>query len=82
LPLPFVSPIYVYNATTEPGLGTVEAPLRSFAEALTAAYDGFTLNLAPGFYAIADKESLLISKTLELVNSNPAKGTVVVGASD
>ena len=82
LPLPFVSPIYVDNATTEPGLGTVEAPLRSFAEAVTAAYDGFTLNLAPGFYAIADKESLLISKTLELVNSNPAGGTVVVGASD
>ena len=75
-PLPFVSPIHVDDAAEEPGLGTAEAPLKSIAEAVTAADDGFTLNLAPGSY---DGPGI-ISKALRLVNGNPAGGAVVIDA--
>jgi len=78
LPLPFVSPIHVDDAAAEPGLGTAEAPLKTVAEAVTAADDGFILNLAPGSY----DEAPTFSKALTLANGNPAGGPVLIALSE
>ncbi|MFP6583625.1 MAG: endonuclease/exonuclease/phosphatase family protein, partial [Candidatus Hydrogenedentota bacterium] len=81
VPLPFVSPIHVDDAATVPGLGTPEAPLKGIDEAITAADNGFTINLAPGSYNTIESP-LIISKPLTLGNSNPGVGTVAIGVSE